>query len=50
MPFEFWEILRGVIGAGMDWFVYHPLFVHQLETGRYLAVVMGKPLTTLFIA
>ena len=24
VPFEFWEILRGVIGAGTDGFVYHP--------------------------
>ena len=24
VPYQFWEIVRGVIGAGVEWFVYHP--------------------------
>ena len=27
VPYEFWEILRSVIGAGVDGFVYHPALV-----------------------
>ena len=32
VPFEFWEILRGVIGAGTDGFVYHPPHVRTTPT------------------
>ena len=29
MPYEFWEILRGVTGAGVDGFVYHLALVRS---------------------
>ena len=34
VPFEFWEILRGVIGAGTDGFVYHPPHVRTTPANR----------------
>ena len=43
VPFEFWEILQGVIEqVPMGLFTTHHMFEHQLQTGRSLTVMVRK--------